>query len=74
MQHVCDAALLSKDADTDAYTILYVLSTDTQRCVLESRVSRTSFGGGSGFSHHFDSGPRFDVDDHYDLGLNLNLT
>jgi hypothetical protein len=72
MKHVCDAALLSKDAATDAYTMLDVMSADTSE--MRSRVSRTPFGGGSGFSHHFDPDPRFDVDDHYDLGLNLNLT
>jgi hypothetical protein len=37
MQHVCDAALLSKDADTDAYTMLDVLSTDIPE--MRSRVS-----------------------------------
>jgi hypothetical protein len=52
---------------------MYYLRTP-QRCVLEFRVSRTSFGGGSGFSHHFDPDPRLDVDDYYDLGSNLSLT
>jgi hypothetical protein len=52
--------------------MLDVMSADTPE--MRSRVSRTLFGGGSGFSHHFDPDPRLDVDDHYDLSLNLNLT